>query len=715
MYIDFIGKAVAELKKKKSSIESKVLALITRVSLVSLIITAAVSYFGVYKVSSEFIHIYRDMSDHAADNSRAAIEELTAKELLLVSTSKAEYIEELFTKYEKYLDNTAVVIEEINKSPESFLPTGYSLSFESKAGSVPYLLYSTDADRESLADDTSIYANVGKTLSRIALSDNVVSDAYYASESGLFYVVSDKKFLEENKNFDFKERDWYINAKKQGEFVVSEVHSDPFGREEIICFSKPVYAENGEFLGVAGLNVRADKLKKQLDSDDSLDCRFIIFSEEGKVVVANTEWTREKDVDLSEYISEKMDIYDRIINTESGTKSLTIGDRHLYVAHTRLDSQRWIVAAYINTEQALSPSEQIKNDIILLSRNASDKVIKYVLFVTVFGLIALVSLVIFTYALGNTLSRKLTKPIIDLTESVKNITHGKLEFDCDIKTGDEIEDLADAFRNMTEELNEHIERIKSESKAREHHIAELDIAKKIQMSILPDNARDFDTNTEFEISASITPAKGVGGDFYDYFMVDNDHLAMVIADVSGKGVPAALFMVISKTLINNRTKSGMTAGEILTEVNRQLCINNDAAMFVTAFFGILNIRTGEFSYSNAGHTPPLIYRYKQGFDNLSITKNLFLAGDEETVYKTDSITLNSGDMIFLYTDGVTEAAAKDKSQYGKKRLYDLLNSFSAEHMTLDEIIASVTEDIYEFVYGADQTDDITMLITRFFK
>lgn len=707
---------MAELKNKKSSIENKVFSVIAGISLVCLIITSVIAYFGVFKVSRRFIDINNEIIEHAAENSQTSIEELTDKELLLVSTGKAEHIEEMFEKYEIYLENISSHASDMKSKPEVFSEAPYHLSFSAKVGSEPpFLLYSADADKENLSDEAGVTANIGITLHRITSKDDVISDAYYATDSGIFFVSSNKKFLVENESFDYKQREWYQKAKNSGEVYVSGVHSDPFGRDEIICITKPVYSVNGEFIGVAGVNIKAEKFKEQLGYTDFVNCCFTIFDDNGEFIISSKNCSSETGKNIGEFISGNGDVYDDIFRTQSGTEHLEIEKQHIHIAHTRLKEHKWIVVAYVNNEIASAPSTVLKNGIVALSQEVSDEVMNLMLSTCIFGLVSLIILLVLTYIFGITLSKKITKPIVTLTDSVKNITHGNLEFNCDIKTGDEIEDLSDTFRNMTEELKEYIDKVKSESKAKEHHKAELEIAKKIQMSILPNNAKDFDINTEFEIATSIIPAKGVGGDFYDYFMVDDEHLAITIADVSGKGVPAALFMMISKTLISNKTKPNMSPGEILTEVNRLLCINNDAAMFVTAFLGILNIKTGEFRYSNAGHTPPFVYRYKEGFDNLSVTKNLFLAGDEDTLYKTDSIMLDKGDMIFLYTDGVTEASTKEKKQYGKKRLYNLLNSFAAEHMTLEEIIANITEDIYEFVYGADQADDITMLITRFFN
>ena len=242
--------------------------------------------------------------------------------------------------------------------------------------------------------------------------------------------------------------------------------------------------------------------------------------------------------------------------------------------------------------------------------------------------------------------------------------------------------------------------------------ADLNIAKKIQTGILPSVFPAFPEYREFDIYASMNAAKEVGGDLYDMFLTDEDHIAFVVADVSGKGVPASLIMMTARTLIKNTALIGYSAEEVFTRVNKLLCEGNESNHFVTAWFAILDLRTGELQYANAGHNPPLIYSAKNGrYEYLRVRPNMALAAMDFTKYKRHEMTLEPGDKIFLYTDGVTEAQNVEEKFYGEERLSDLLNS----HTELDpeEMIKGVKEDLDRFVGEADQFDDITMLAFHF--
>ena len=249
-----------------------------------------------------------------------------------------------------------------------------------------------------------------------------------------------------------------------------------------------------------------------------------------------------------------------------------------------------------------------------------------------------------------------------------------------------------------------------DSAAKQQIESELAVATHIQTSMLP---AGFPEREEFELYASMTPAKEVGGDFYDFFMLDERHLAIVMADVSGKGVPAALFMVIGKTLIKDHTHGQKDLGEVFTEVNELLCESNSEGLFITAFEGVLDLVTGEFNFVNAGHEMPMIARAGEAFAPHKLRPGFVLAGMEGMRYKAGSMTLEPGDKIFQYTDGVTEATDSENQLYGMQRLTDALGL----HMKKSprEIIVSVQEDIDKFVGDAPQFDDITMLCLEYKK
>ena len=241
--------------------------------------------------------------------------------------------------------------------------------------------------------------------------------------------------------------------------------------------------------------------------------------------------------------------------------------------------------------------------------------------------------------------------------------------------------------------------------------AELNVATNIQKSMLPCIFPAFPDRREFDIFATMDPAKEVGGDFYDFFMVDERHLAMVVADVSGKGIPAALFMVIGKTLIKDHTKPGRDLGEVFTEVNNLLCESNSEGMFITAFEGVLDLVTGEFLFVNAGYEIPFVYRKGKTFEPYKIKAGFVLAGIEGIRYRCGSMQLEAGDRIFQYTDGVTEATNKANKLYGMERLKTVLCENTA--LTPSELLPKIKADIDAFVGEAPQFDDITMLCLEY--
>lgn len=277
----------------------------------------------------------------------------------------------------------------------------------------------------------------------------------------------------------------------------------------------------------------------------------------------------------------------------------------------------------------------------------------------------------------------------------------------EIKTGDEIENLFRSVKQMESDIYNYIENLTAVTAERERIGAELDVAKQIQTDMLPNTFPAFPEREEFDIYAIMTPAKEVGGDFYDFFLADDDHLVLVIADVSGKGVPAALFMMISKTLIKSAAQTGMSPKEILEKVNNQLCENNEAEMFVTAWVGIMEISTGRMICANAGHEFPAIKRANGKFELFRDKHGFVLAGMENMRYSEYEIELKAGDKLVVYTDGVTEAVNVKEELFGTECMIDSLNS--AEERDCKDLLFTLKWSIDRFAGKAPQFDDITML------
>jgi len=285
--------------------------------------------------------------------------------------------------------------------------------------------------------------------------------------------------------------------------------------------------------------------------------------------------------------------------------------------------------------------------------------------------------------------------------ALAQITEGNLNVSVDVHANQEFSSLSNDINSTVDTLKRYI----ADAAARID--AELAFAKAIQHSSLPSVFPPYPGRKEFDIHASMYTAKEVGGDFYDFYFVDEDTLAFLIADVSGKGIPAAMFMMQSKTLLKSCAESGMSVEQVFTTANEKLCEGNDAGMFVTAWMGLLNVKTGMLAFANAGHNLPLVKRADGSFEYLKTRAGFVLAGMEGIRYRRNELQLQPGDKIYLYTDGVTEATDANEKLYGEERLLNLINSHQAA--AAKAICDAVKADVDAFVGEAEQFDDITML------
>jgi len=306
--------------------------------------------------------------------------------------------------------------------------------------------------------------------------------------------------------------------------------------------------------------------------------------------------------------------------------------------------------------------------------------------------------------------RQMAKTQSERVKVAETIASGNLEVPVELVSDKDT--LGKALDKMAKDLKSYIATIEETTAAKERIESELRIARDIQMGTLPKIFPPFPDRSEFEIYATLEPAREVGGDLYDFFFIDDDHLCFAVGDVSGKGVPAALFMAISKTLVKMKATEGLTSDEVLTRINQDLSVDNPSLMFVTLFLGILNIRTGELVYSNAGHEPPYVIRDNGDIEPLELTGGVMLGVEEDFVYQSERIVLKEGETLFLYTDGVTEAMDNDDQLFSDARVQKTLARLKQRE--IKDILHGVRSEIETFTQGSPQSDDITMLALRFY-
>ena len=303
------------------------------------------------------------------------------------------------------------------------------------------------------------------------------------------------------------------------------------------------------------------------------------------------------------------------------------------------------------------------------------------------------------------IKKRIVNNIRRVNDSLGKITAGDLDVVVNVRDGVEFSSLSDDINATVATLKRYIE---AEAKRLDK---ELEFAHRIQLSALPSVFPPYPDHDEFEIFASMDAAKEVGGDFYDFYFAGRNKFVFMIADVSGKGIPAAMFMMTAKTHLRNMTESGMDIADVFTEVNKRLCENNAADMFVTAWMGAIDLKTGVLSFVNAGHNPPLIKRADGSFEYLRSKANFILAGMDMTRYKRQELQLAPSDEIFLYTDGVTEATNPAEELFGEDRLQACLDR--ADTTDMAALCKTVKRAVDAFADSAPQFDDITMVAVKF--
>ena len=567
----------------------------------------------------------------------------------------------------------------------------------------------------SFANVNSEFQKIKSTrdiMMNILSDDSSTGDLFYVSATGMHistrYLSDDVMF---DASVDLRTREWYTEAVKIDGIYWSSVYNDTFTGLPTFTCSRDIYDDNGNLLGVAAKDILAEEVCKDiLDSNtDMIKYSFILNAKGDFLLDSDTDLYTD---DLLDKETISQDSYNTLHSTMIDKNNGAVVTSDMVAGFFTVKHIGWKIGVLLNYEKITGPvnhfSDMIENFGISSIRIFNTQIIWAIVSIIIIILIAAFVLVF----MSSKFSKTITNPIEALNNGVKQIARGDLSYTVRVDSKDELEDLAESVNMMSSDLKKYMQSLKTVTAEKEKIHTELSVAKHIQKSMLPYIYPAFPDISSMDVYATMDPAKEVGGDFYDFFMVDDSHIAFVIADVSGKGVPAALFMVIAKTMIKNYAQTKNSPEAVFNNVNDKLCEGNEESMFVTAFMGVLDINTGEFVYVNAGHNPPLLKRNGKDFEYMDMRKGFVLAGMEDLKYHQQSLTLYKGDVIYMYTDGVVEAQNNFGELYSENRLKNYLNSIDAENMPIQKILKSVRKDVDEFVAGAAQFDDITMLVLK---
>ena len=694
---------------KKKTIRQSIQKMALQVSIAALVVTIAVGVVSMLNIKKRVISDSARLGESAAENSAGILKEQIESNLLTITESKAEYASSQFGRLAGYVRQYASYLHYLYLNEEQYNPVEVLPPDNKNAGKL-VLMRDFANDNISLPDvkdEIGLLGNVEPMFaSAMSVDGDIITTIYLGTESGV--MISYDKYSDSGEsqgNYNFFESSWYTQAKEAETLIFTDTYLDGYGRGETISCAAPFYDAADNFAGVVSMDVLISDINNSVIAMDYVNGAYAFLLDTNGKVIAAPEAFRDTVGNniVTDDNARLHGIADQILSGKSGIAATD----QAYYAYAPIEGIDWILGVYFPTSVITEKTDDITE---VISENTSDTAQSIqnsiLLAITIF-VAGFIIIVIGVYFISKVFADRVVQPLQILQKDVQMISEGNLEHRAKIIQDDEIGELANAFNNMSASLQEYIKNLSSVMAEKERIGAELNVATQIQADMLPSIFPAFPEREEFDIYATMQPAKEVGGDFYDFFLIDDDHLAVVIADVSGKGVPAALFMVIAKTLLKNRAQMGDSPAKVLEVVNNQLCENNKAEMFVTVWFGVMQISTGKIVAANAGHEKPIIRKADGEFEIFKDKHGFVMGGMEGMKYKEYELEIEKGGCLFVYTDGVPEATSSDSELFGMERLVQVLNE--EKDAPLPDILKSVKGSIDKFVKDAPQFDDITML------
>ena len=723
----------------KWNIHKRVRLLVLSAGILSFFVLSVIGFLGISSIRSDVLQMGTELSESGANYTQAILTDQLKQTLSALSVARADYIDRDMERMMRDVEILAETMTEIASHPENYSPrTLPDPRFERIGKAETYIIYSPSLREEGVSSELrreiEIASNIRDYLVPLAKSYwDYKSSFYVGSKNGYFLcsgilpgvdyspIIDDEIY-----NYDPRQRPWYQNAQKADAPIFSDLYADIDFDEngrlyQVVGCSAPYYDANG-FAGVVGLDIANTDIHGAVTHTGIGEKGFsFVLDDSGKVIISSHKEgifsAQEDGVDLRHSTDTALaDAAKNMVEGKSGVQLVKIGGEMYYIAYSPMPSVGWSFATLTREEEVLSSAEQSRayfvEQIEKFQDNLGDK---YKIMVSI-SIVLLAALLGVLFYFSNKLSGRFVKPIEKLSDNVREIASGNLDKKItDIHTGDEIEHLAVCFNAMTDELKNYMNNLTKVTAEKERIATELNVAKDIQRGMLPSIFPPYPDKKEFDIYATMDAAREVGGDFYDFYLLDENHLVVTIADVSGKGIPASLFMVISKTVLKNFAvfmNNPDDFAEVMTCANNQLCQNNEEMMFVTVFLGMLDLKTGKFIYVNGGHNPPIIYHKAENrCEYLNVKKNFVLGGMEDINFKQQEIQLEKGDLIFMYTDGINEAMNAEKEEYTSERLLDFMNKTDCT-ADLAELLKAVKADVADHVKDAEQSDDMTMVALR---
>lgn len=735
------------MKKRNKRIGKQILIGILSGAFLTVLLFSIISVIGLKRVQREI-----NLSDSQVIENIAEIEFMNVmvsiwEDMKGVCENLSLNCSEKMSRYIEELNICTDIIADIYENPDNYGSREIGIpSEETRDKLCLYYSINKALDYESKREEIEKIGCSLQTLQSV-YENSSLNSIYYTTKDGILFSfdsnsgeVLDK--LEEDQsplylhNYEPRETEWYNNScnDEKGVIKFSSTYLDSTGNLVVTC-SQPVYRQD-EYMGVMAIDIYLGNLEEELIGIDDInyDGFVEIADKNGNVIVSpNLTENNEDYTNINIFTDDGeglKEIAEEIISGETGMDVFTYNGQESHIVFMPEKYTGWSIAVIFNTDMVMEEIYKSYDAVMEASTATEENVGNIIENIIVFFAAGAIVIMAAGALLARLVSLRITKPIGTLIKDVNVISGGNLDYRVSISTGNELEELAGAFNKMTSSLKEHMLNLEKVTADKERISTELDVAAQIQLSLLPGQVPAFPKELAFDVCAFMKPAKEVGGDFYDYFMTDENHLWLVAADVSGKGIPASLFMMMGKTLIKNMAKTIGTPASILKAANIQLNEHNDAMMFITCFVCVIELSTGRMTFANAGHNYPFYFTGGKGYIKIENTPDLPLAVMENAEYENHYMDLSEGDSLFLYTDGVTETMNERGELYGEERLCSVLDSGCVrekkngdmEHadsgdvkISGTDILKAVRADLASFSGEAVQADDITMVIFMYIK
>ncbi len=500
-----------------------------------------------------------------------------------------------------------------------------------------------------------------------------------------------------SEDYDYFTWEWYEQPKRLDKPCWSEPYFDEGGGEMLMCtYSAPIYDKQGKFIGIFTSDISLEWLTDLINGMKKSDLSYTyMLGQDGTYIV---HYLRERILnntifDVASQMTDTtvMTLGHRMIAGESGMEVFDNDGVESYAFFAPIENTSWSIGIVL-------PSDEIFGELYRIN--------KIVFIIAITGLLLL-------FVLCLSIVSRLTRPLHKFAVSARQIARGNFHAKLPkITSQDEMKELADSFQYMQNELTNYIENLKNTTAAKERMDSELRIARDIQMGMVPTKFPPFPDRKEIDVYAMLRPAKEVGGDLYDYFM-EGDNIFFAIGDVAGKGVPASLFMSVTRNLFRATAGHFQNPSEIVSSINNTISETNEANMFVTLLVAVLNLKTGVMKFCNAGHNPPILITPEGKSSYMSMAPNIPVGVMDKFEYKDQEITLSDGTMLLCYTDGVTEAENATQELYGENRLLQTIND--SKGLNAQQVVKTVVEHVAKHVQDTPASDDITLLTIGYNK